>query len=255
MLVGAQREYAAVRQAEASSASTAFAAHRSDRIWLSAEAAARIDSAGSVQTEFNCVDAPSVANWGLTLSDTKKRCNSNGASNSKGPSACESNSSTTSANNSSSGTSSGKNSHSKKASSTVMSQGDAAPPSPAASSSPAATAEGKSGSEEDNTTEADDDREKLMQLASEHKKLKRRLVESEAELERLREVVNTLLEKKKKEDKVEGVSGSSESDKEVCFFLYLSSAVVLLCLPLHQFSQLRWLVYSPTSAVVLDLFF
>ena len=94
-----------------------------------------------------------------------------------------------------------------------------------------------------------------MQLASEHKKLKRRLVESEAELERLREVVNTLLEKKKKEDKVEGVSGSSESDKEVCFFLYLSSAVVLLCLPLHQFSQLRWLVYSPTSAVVLDLFF
>jgi hypothetical protein len=57
-----------------------------------------------------------------------------------------------------------------------------------------------------------------MQLASEHKKLKRRLVESEAELERLREVVNTLLEKKKKEDKVEGVSGSSESDKEVCSF-------------------------------------
>lgn len=59
--------------------------------------------------------------------------------------------------------------------------------------------------------EGEGDAEKLEQLAAEHEQLKSRLVESEAELERLREVVNTLLEKKKSDDKGDV---AAESDKE-----------------------------------------
>jgi len=64
----------------------------------------------------------------------------------------------------------------------------------------------------DTRTEKEDDKEKLHQLSVEHEHLKRRLIESEAEMERLREVVNRLLDKKKGDDKVEVVA--SESDKE-----------------------------------------
>ena len=56
------------------------------------------------------------------------------------------------------------------------------------------------------------DAEKMEQLAEEHEQLKRMLFESEAELERLREVVNTLLDKKKSEEKGDV---AAESDKEV----------------------------------------
>lgn len=59
--------------------------------------------------------------------------------------------------------------------------------------------------------EGEGDAEKLEHLAVEHEQLKRRLVESEAELERLREVVNTLLDKKKSEEKGDV---AAESDKE-----------------------------------------
>ena len=55
------------------------------------------------------------------------------------------------------------------------------------------------------------DAEKLEQLAVEHEQLKRMLFESEAELERLREVVNTLLDKEKSEERGDV---AAESDKE-----------------------------------------